>query len=133
MMVDFHRSCKACLTIAVQRKTINVEFGVLTTDAEGLVTNYIEKPNFDYIISMGVYVCEPVVLTYIPIGEYFDFNTLVIKLIKMNKKVVVFYSDAYWIDLGRPEDLQRATNWFMANKGRFLPCTLDDGFQPDKV
>jgi NDP-sugar pyrophosphorylase family protein len=124
-LFQFHAAQKAWLTIAAHRKAVKIDLGVLETDGSDLVTDYIEKPTMDYTVSMGIYVYEPSVLQYIPAGEYLDFPTLVLKLLRLNKKVATYRNNAYWLDLGRPEDLQQATDHFLGNKLAFLPVARD--------
>jgi NDP-sugar pyrophosphorylase family protein len=120
-LLDFHASGKAWLTIAAHRKLVKIDLGVLETDGAGLVTNYIEKPTMDYAVSMGIYVYQPQVLEFISPGEYLDFPELVLRLLRAGKKVATFRNEAAWLDLGRPEDFQRATDLFLERQQDFLP------------
>jgi NDP-sugar pyrophosphorylase family protein len=124
-LLNYHAVQSAWLTIAAHRKLVKIDLGVLETNADGQVVNYIEKPTKDYAVSMGIYVYAPQVLPFIPPGQYLDFPDLVLKLIRAGKKVVTFPNDSTWLDLGRPEDLQRATEIFLEREREFLP-PLDD-------
>jgi NDP-sugar pyrophosphorylase family protein len=70
---------------------------------------------------MGIYVYEPAALGYIKPGEYLDFPDLVLRLVRDGQRVAAYESEAWWLDLGRPEDLQQASEVFMARRGQFLP------------
>jgi NDP-sugar pyrophosphorylase family protein len=120
-LLEAHAAGRALLTIAAHRKMVKIDLGVLETDAAGRVTNYIEKPTMDYAVSMGIYVYEPEVLEFIAPGEYLDFPELVLRLLRAGKPVVTFPNDAVWLDLGRPEDFQRATDLFSERHHEFLP------------
>jgi NDP-sugar pyrophosphorylase family protein len=120
-LLEFHTAQEALLTIATHRKPVKIDLGVLETDSSGCVTNYIEKPTLNYMVSMGIYVYEPQVLRLIQPGEYLDFPDLVLKLVRAGQRVTTFPNDACWLDLGRPEDLQRATDIFLERKEEFLP------------
>lgn len=120
-LIDFHAAEGAWLTIAAHRKPVKIDLGVLETAGDGRVTNYIEKPKYDYTVSMGIYVYQPEVLKYITAGAYLDFPDLVLKLVRDGKKVMTFKNEATWLDLGRPEDLQRATDLFAEREREFLP------------
>jgi hypothetical protein len=50
---------------------------------------------------------------------------LVLKLLRAGKRVATFSNDAVWLDLGRPEDLQLATEVFLQRKEEFLPVGFD--------
>jgi NDP-sugar pyrophosphorylase family protein len=145
-IVDFHKSQHAIATIASHKRQVHIDLGVLQRDGgcqtngraemmaacayrdrcqfwRGgcLVTGYNEKPTFDYVVSMGVYIFEPEVLAYIPKNEYLDFPDLVLKLIAAGEKVVSFPFDGYWMDLGRPDDYAQAAEDFSHMRAQFLP------------
>jgi NDP-sugar pyrophosphorylase family protein len=70
---------------------------------------------------MGMYVFEPRVLDYIPVGEYLDFPDLILKLIASGEKVSGYTFDGYWMDLGHPDDYVQANEDFVTMKAKFLP------------
>jgi NDP-sugar pyrophosphorylase family protein len=124
--VRFHREHAACLTIAAQRRNVEIELGVLEFDASARITNYIEKPEHSYDVSMGVYVYEPVVLRYIVPGEYLDFPDLVLRLLADGQTVCAYLTDCLWLDIGRPDDYARAQQMIVEHKERF-----DRALRPD--
>jgi NDP-sugar pyrophosphorylase family protein len=111
-LIAFHRRAGNVVTIATcERKTI-IDYGVLhveTTEA-GIprVTRYDEKPELSLTVSMGIYVMEPAVLDYIPPGHYFDFPTLVQKLLRVGEPVDAYPFDGFWLDIGRRDDYEQA-------------------------
>lgn len=107
-LVAHHRANDAALTVAVHRKPVKLGLGVLDIDDGDRVTRYTEKPVMHYDVSMGVYVYEPRVLGYIPDGEYLDFPDLVTRLLAAGERVSAFRNEAYWLDIGNPDDYARA-------------------------
>jgi NDP-sugar pyrophosphorylase family protein len=120
-LIAFHRSEGAIATIASHQRKVNIDLGVIQTNGDHCVTGYVEKPTFDYLVSMGVYVFEPRVLEYIPKNQYLDFPDLVLKLLAAGEKVSGYIFDGYWEDLGRPDDYERASVDFERMYDQFLP------------
>lgn len=118
-LVQFHRQRKAILTIATHTRRVKIDLGVLEYDHEYRVTRYLEKPETTYDVSMGIYVYEPVVLRYIPPGQYLDFPDLVLKLIAAGERVCSFPNDSLWLDIGRPDDYARAQKLFEEEREAF--------------
>lgn len=118
-LIQHHREQEAALTIAMQKKYIDINLGVLIPDENGRITDYREKPKLDYMVSMGIYVYEPRVLGYIEPGAYLDFPDLVLKLIRAGERVVGYHSDDIWLDIGRHEDYHEAVAQFETHRAEF--------------
>jgi NDP-sugar pyrophosphorylase family protein len=107
-LVRAHKESGAALTVAVHRKSVKLQLGVLDVDGDGRVAKYTEKPEMHYEVSMGVYVYEPRARSYIQPGEYLDFPDLVKRLIDAGERVQAYRTEAYWLDIGNPDDYARA-------------------------
>ncbi len=118
-MVAKHKKQKAILTVGVYKRHEKIELGVLETN-KGQITAYKEKPEFDFTVSAGVYIFDKKALKYIPKNEYFDFPSLVNKLLENKEKVIPFEIDGYWLDIGRPDDYQKAIEKYTSEKEMFL-------------
>ena len=103
-----HRESNAALTVATYGRSVQIDFGVVHTDDSGCIVGYDEKPEFDYRVSMGVYVYEPRVLPLIEAGAYLDFPDLVLRLIERGEIVRSFLWQGLWLDIGRPSDYAEA-------------------------
>ena len=119
-LIEFHREQKATATIAMHRRSIHIDLGVIECNGNHEIENYVEKPTLEYTVSMGIYVFEPKVAEYIPCGSYLDFPDLVLKLLKNGEKVVGFPFEGYWQDLGRKDDYEQATADFERMRSEFL-------------
>jgi NDP-sugar pyrophosphorylase family protein len=120
-LFSFHKEQGGAATIAVHRRQVRVDLGVVEWDGNYVVSGYIEKPTYEYTVSMGIYMFEPRVLKYIPRNQYLDFPDLILKLIAAGEKVVGFPYDGYWKDLGRPDDYEQAAADFEKMRKEFLP------------
>ena len=110
-LVEFHRKQGAALTIATHRRRVKMDFGVIQLDGSRVV-GYLEKPETINHVSMGIYVYEPRVLEFIPKDRYFDFPTLVLKLLEEKQPVSSYVTDCMWLDIGRPGDYAKAQQIF---------------------
>ncbi|MBA7511775.1 Glucose-1-phosphate adenylyltransferase [subsurface metagenome] len=120
-LINYHKEKEAIATIAMHKRTVDVDFGVIELNTNSEITNYIEKPNLKYLVSMGIYIFETRVLRYIKPNEKLDFPDLVKKLLGNNEKVIGYPNNDYWLDIGRYDDYQRAIDEFEENKEKFLP------------
>ena len=111
-LIEYHKTQGAALTIAARRAQVNIDFGVLYSDDDSRIVDFREKPVLEYDVSMGIYVAEPKVLEHLPGGGVFDFPDLVLALLEAGERVVGYFSDAFWLDIGRPEDYERAQEIF---------------------
>jgi NDP-sugar pyrophosphorylase family protein len=110
------------ITICANRRSVGIDFGVLETDGEGYLSTYTEKPTLHYRVSMGVNVVSIWAIgRYISRGERLDLPGLVEKLLATGQRVRVREVEAYWLDLGRMQDLEEGERVFRANPQRFLP------------
>jgi len=117
----FHQEQGSAATIAVHNRQVKIELGVVQMNGGNDITGYIEKPTYDYMVSMGIYVFEPRVLQLIPCNEYLDFPDLVHKLIAAGEKVTAYPYDGYWKDLGIASDYAQANQDFIQMRSQFLP------------
>ncbi|MCL2877286.1 MAG: sugar phosphate nucleotidyltransferase [Acidobacteria bacterium] len=118
-LIRHHGEQRAALTIAMHRKDVKIDLGVLETDDEGRLVSYNEKPLYNFDVSMGIYVYEPRVVEYIPRGKFMDFPDLVQALLRHGEKVAGFHSQDYWRDIGRREDYELAQQEFDAGAAEF--------------
>ena len=111
-LVNYHRSHEAIATIAAYDRQVRIDFGVIQSNHDHEIVGYIEKPTYDFYVSMGVYIFEPRVLSYIPHDEYLDLPNLVLKMIGAGERVLSYPFQGYWMDLGRLSDYEQAVKDF---------------------
>lgn len=125
-LIAYHKQTGAAATIAMHARKVKIDLGVIELDGGNRVKDYIEKPSFDYRVSMGLYVFEPRVLRYIQKGSHLDFPDLIKKLLAAGEPVYGYPFDGYWQDLGRPDDYEQASLDFEKMRSQFLPGESDD-------
>lgn len=107
-LINYHKKNGAIGTLALKKRGSYIDFGVVELDSTNSIKRYIEKPTIEHLVSMGVYVFEPRVLEYIKTGEWLNFPDLIKTLISKGEVVKGFIFDGYWLDIGRPEDYDKA-------------------------
>ncbi|MGB9928794.1 MAG: sugar phosphate nucleotidyltransferase [Methanosarcina sp.] len=110
--IDYHKESHSIATIAVCVKEVPISLGVIKANDHDELIDYIEKPTLKYEVSMGIYAFNKRILDYIEKSKYLDFPDLIKKVIKNNEVVKVYHSNDYWLDIGRPEDYEKALNEF---------------------
>lgn len=119
-LVDFHHAREALLTIAMHRKSVQIDLGVIE-NSNGFVSAYHEKPTLGYEVSMGIYVYEARALDYLPDGPC-QFPDLVQRLLATGQPVAAYpASDAEWFDVGTFGELERATARLDERPDLFMP------------
>lgn len=111
-MVKSHSQSGAIATIASHRRQVKIDLGVIQVNSDQEIVDYIEKPVYPLLVSMGIYVFEPRILEYISYNQYLDFPDLVLHLLAAGEKVVSYPFEGYWQDLGRPDDYEQAVQDF---------------------
>jgi NDP-sugar pyrophosphorylase family protein len=120
-VIRAHLDRAAWGTIALSRREVRIDYGVIVSDAAGLLEDYIEKPTLPYAVSMGINVLNRRCLDYIPPDVKFDIPDLMLAVHRAGHPVVCHSTDCYWQDIGRFDDYQQASADFEQNPERFLP------------
>lgn len=115
-----HVSQNRLFTIAASQRTHIVDFGVLHA-SENRLTGFEEKPKLQYLVSMGVYVVNRAVLEYVPVGQKFGFDDLMLELLARKQSIHVEPYSGYWLDIGRIDDYLRAVDEFEDRRQQLLP------------
>ncbi len=112
-IVRHHREQRNDVTIALQRVTNPLEFGVVVTDENGQIVRFLEKPSwgevFSDTINTGIYVLEPSILDRMERGKVYDWSKdLFPMMLREGAKLGGYVIDAYWTDIGNLEQYQQA-------------------------
>ena len=106
-LLEFHFEHGAAATMAVREQEFEIPYGVVSHE-DGRFANIDEKPIQTFFINAGIYILEPDVLSLVPPGVRFDMTDLLKALSAAGKPVATFPICEYWLDIGRPDDLDRA-------------------------
>ncbi len=108
-------------TICANERTVDIDFGVLSVDDAGHLAGYDEKPTMNYLVSMGtnILTVESVNRHLVP-GERLDMPDLIQRFRDSGEDVAVVNPGAYWLDLGRLDDLETGSRIFSEDPTRFI-------------
>lgn len=112
-LMDFHSAGSHTATVCARAHRVEVPFGVIEM-RNNRMYGMVEKPVYDNIISAGIYVMQPSVLSRIAPSTYLDMPDLLLSLVKDSENVGVFVLEDEWVDVGRHDDLERAKRNFSA-------------------
>lgn len=107
-LIEFHKKRCDIATVALSRRKVNIDYGVVEITGENIFSEWNEKPSFEYLVSMGIYVFEPAALKSLPKEGFFNLPDFIKRLHIDEEKISCFIHDGYWLDIGRPEDYERA-------------------------
>jgi glucose-1-phosphate adenylyltransferase len=106
--IERHRSTKADITCAIRKVPIEEahRFGILETDDDGRITDFVEKPAnpTSNLVSMGVYVFAWPYLQSVLSADRVDFGRDVLPAeVKAGRRVYSYHYGGYWQDVGTVE------------------------------
>ena len=100
-ILDYHSSNKNEITLVAALKHTKIPYGTVTIGGDGLLKDFSEKPENNYLINTGMYLLEPHLLDEIPVNEFFHITELIDNVKKREGRVGVFpVSEKSWCDIG---------------------------------
>ncbi len=105
---EWHIQSNFELTIATKKRIEQTDFGVIETNSEKRVTGFAEKPYRELTVSMGIYAVNRELVNRLDKGKRFGFDDLMLLMLKQKWPAQTFHWDGYWLDIGRPDDYERA-------------------------
>lgn len=113
-MFKQHEDRQAKLTIAVKYMQNFTRYGSVLLDQREVVTDFEEKkPKAEGFINGGVYLLNRHTILESSLPEKFSFEVDFMERHCVELEINSYKSDGYFIDIGIPEDLERAQIEFM--------------------
>ena len=97
----------ADMSVAAVPYTVSVPYGIFDLDGRN-IQGLIEKPTYNYYANAGIYLIRRSALKEIPNDTFFNATDLIEKLISRGKRVIRFPLNGTWIDIGNPQEYQKA-------------------------
>lgn len=95
------------MSVAAVPYNVSIPYGILDLDGRE-VKGLMEKPKYNYYANAGIYLIKKRALAEIPENEFFNATDLIEKLIAQKKKVIRYPLNGTWIDIGNPQEYQKA-------------------------
>ena len=115
-----HIESGSMATIATYERDVKIDFGVLSYDAKTKQINrFTEKPTHHYSVSMGIYAFSKKILNYVPDNKAYGFDQLMLDMIAQKEAIQAYPFDGYWLDIGRPDDYEKAGREYPLMKETF--------------
>ncbi len=106
-MLAFHAQGQYAATVGVHQYVQPVPFGVLTIE-DNRVLGIQEKPSMMYPTNAGIYLLDPSLLERVPKNAAYTVPDLLEDCFARGERVGAFPIENDWLDVGRPQELQRA-------------------------
>lgn len=98
----------ADMAVATTSYQVDVPYGVMEVGNGNFVNALKEKPRYTYYSNAGIYIIKKELLGLVPQNEFYNVTDLMEALIKQGKKLISFPILGYWLDVGKPQDFEKA-------------------------
>jgi len=115
-VLKYHSINSADITICAREQIITSPYGVIEVDGIEF-KSIVEKPKISQLVNAGIYVINPTVINYVERKQYLDMPNLISFCKQKNKKIIVYPVHEYWLDIGKPEALNKAHFDWIDNDG----------------
>jgi len=120
-MFLFHTNRGASATIASYPREVKIDFGVLEFgDDPHILAGYREKPEYRFLVSMGVYILAPIAWSFLEPGQSIGMPELLESMRAAGRDIHCYRQECYWLDIGRHDDYDTANAIFEARRAAFL-------------
>lgn len=107
-----HLEADSQISVSAYQRQVKIDFGVLRYDERGRLTEFQEKPSYDFDVSMGIYCINRKVIDALPRGQAYGFDNLMVDGLKHERRIDIRPFKGYWLDIGRPDDYEYADEHF---------------------
>lgn len=97
------------MSVAAIPYNVSIPYGILDLDGRN-IHGLLEKPKYTYYANAGIYLIKRRALEEIPDDIFFNATDLVEKLIADGKSVIRYPLNGTWIDIGNPQEYQKAND-----------------------
>jgi len=112
-MYKFHIKNNYDVTLLTSSKIHKIPYGVCHVAENGDLKNIEEKPKFDFLVNVGLYLVNNEVIDFIPKNKIFHFTDLIKVLQKKKYRIGLFpvYKNN-WLDVGEWDEFKKTVSFF---------------------
>lgn len=121
-LMRYHMNEQADVTVSVSRRNVKIDYGVLGYK-DRRISSFTEKPEYEFDVSMGVYILSRRTVDKLERGAPYGFDNLMLDGIQNGLKMMTYPYSGYWLDIGRPDDFDRANDEFPRMRTELLGST----------
>ncbi len=100
-ILDFHNKQQCDITVIGAVKHYTIPYGICEINNGGDIQDIKEKPEYDFLISTGMYILNPAVLALVPKDRKYHMTDLIEKAKQNGMRVKIFpVHEKAWIDIG---------------------------------
>jgi len=134
-LTEMHARTGAVATIGLVLRSKVDQYGVVVLGDDGRIVGFQEKPapgtERSKLVNTGIYAFSPAIFDRIPAATFYDFGNQVFpELLAAGEPFYGFDArDAYWVDIGTPDQYRRASSDVVNGLFR-IPKTRGSGVDP---
>ena len=98
------------MSVAAIPYNVAIPYGIFQLEGRN-ITGLVEKPKYIYYANAGIYLIKRRALDEIPANTMFHATDLIEKLINEGKRVIRYPLNGTWIDIGNPQEYQKANDF----------------------
>ena len=98
---------QADMVVATIPYSVNIPYAIMDIQNQ-LVNGFKEKPKHTYYANAGIYLFKKEIIESIPKNSFYNATDLMESVINNNKKLIHNSITGYWVDIGQPDDYNKA-------------------------
>lgn len=107
-LYDYHIKSNNDITIVSALKNVNIPYGVLESEENGIIKSIKEKPSLSFLVNTGMYIINPECINLIPENTYFHMTDLTNKVLQNGGRVGTYpIGEDDFLDMGEFAEMRR--------------------------
>lgn len=107
-LYNYHVNSNNDITIVSALKNVNIPYGVLESEEDGVVRSIKEKPSLSFLVNTGMYIINPECIEMIPENTYFHMTDLINRVFQNGGRVGTYpIGEDDFLDMGEFAEMRR--------------------------